>query len=147
MPKNRIGIQFNGFTELAERIDELAGGDGLKRAIEAGLKASKQFVNGEITAALQPSKLPALGKYSEGVTLESLSKDFTVEWDGAQASIDVGLDFKKSGMTSIFLMYGTPKHPPVTELYDAIYGNKTQSKIKKLQKAAMNEVLNRLTGG
>ena len=34
MPKNKIGMQFKGFEELAERIDELAGSDGLKRAVD-----------------------------------------------------------------------------------------------------------------
>lgn len=147
MRRNRIGIQFNGFQELAERIDELAGLDGLKRAVEAGLKSSKEYVNGEISAALQKSKLPAQGKYSEGNTLNSLNKDFNVKWDGLQASVDVGLDFDKSGMTSIFLMYGTPRMKPDQDLYDAIYGNKTKNKIKRLQESAMNEVLSRVMGG
>lgn len=147
MPKNKIGLQFKGFEEIAKRLDELAGTDGIKRAVEAGLKTSKEFVNGEITAALQKSKLPAHGKYSEGDTLKSLDKDFKIEWDGAQASTNVGLDFSKSGMTSIFLMYGTPRMPPVDDLYNSIYGRKVQAKIKKLQADAVNEVLKRVMEG
>lgn len=147
MPKNKIGLQFKGFEELAAKLDELAGTDGIKRAIEAGLKTSKQYVNGELEKVLQPSNLPAHGIYSEGETLKSINKDFSVKWDGMQASVDVGLDFKKSGMTSIFLMYGTPKHPPVKGLYDAIYGKKTQSNIKKLQETAVNQVIKRTMEG
>lgn len=146
MAKTKIGMQFKGFEELAARIDKLAGTDGLKRAVEAGLKSSKQFVNGEITKAMQPSKLPAKGQYSTGDTLKTLNKDFAVDWQGSQASVKVGFDITGNGLTSIFLMYGTPRMNPDNDLYNAVYGKATQRQIKKLQETAVNEVIKRIMG-
>lgn len=147
MARNKIGIQFAGFDELMEKLDKLGDSDAMKRGVEAGLKASKQYVNEQITASVQKSNLPAHGKYSHGETVHSIDKNFKVDWEGLMASTKVGFDFSKSGMISIYLMYGTPKMKPVPGLYDAIYGKKTQSQIKKLQKEAINKVIQRMMEG
>lgn len=146
--KNKISLQFKGFEELTKKIDDLAGTDGLKRAVEAALKTSKQEVNKEITAALQPSKFPAGGIYSTGKTKAAINKDFAVKWAGMVAEIPIGFDMSKSGgMTSIYLMYGTPRMKPDNELFNAIYGNAIKTKVKKLQETAVKEVIERIMGG
>ena len=43
--KNQIGLQFSGWQELMQSIDRAAGEEGLKKATEAALKASKEYVN------------------------------------------------------------------------------------------------------
>lgn len=146
--KNKITLQFKGFEELTKKIDELAGTDGVKRAVEAALKSSKQEVNQRITAALQPSKLPAHGNFSTGKTKAAMNKDFAVKWAGMTAEIPIGFDMAKAGgIISIFLMYGTPKMKPDNELFNAIYGNAIKSKVKKLQETAVNNVIKRIMGG
>ena len=144
--KNKIGMQFAGFEELAKRLDEAAGTDGLKRAVEGGLKASKQYVDAQIKSAMQPPKLPAKGKYSTGATMQSMIGSYAVEWDGMTAAIDVGFDLEKT-LTSIYLMYGTPRMKPDADLYNAIYGAAAKKKIKELQEQAVNKVLQRVTEG
>lgn len=146
MTRNRVVCDFSGFRDYMARLDELGNDDAMKRGVEAGLKASKQYVNTEVNKAIAKSNLPAHGKYSTGSTKDSLDKNFNVDWEGLQGVIKVGFDFSKSGMTSIFLMYGTPKMPPIQGLYDAIYGTRTKSKIKRLQKEAINEVIRREMG-
>ena len=146
MARNRVVCDFSGFRDYMARLDELGNDDAMKRGVEAGLKASKQYVNTEVKKVISKSNLPAHGKYSSGITAESLDKNFNVDWEGPQGVIKIGFDFSKSGLTSILLMYGTPKMSPVQGLYDAIYGTRTKSKIKRLQKEAINEVIRREMG-
>ena len=119
----------------------------MKRAVEDGLKASKQHVNAKIKPIMAKSNLPAQGHYSQGETLESLDRDFSVNWNGPTAEIKIGFDFSKSGLKSIFLMHGTPRHKPpmaaVPGLHDAIYGKKTMSEIKQIQKEAIAKYIER----
>ena len=147
MARAKIGLQVKGFEEYMEKLDKIGGTTAMKRGTEGALKASKQYVNPLITAAMSKSNLPAHGKYSinEG-TKKSIDNDMTVNWEGMTASIKVGFKFDESGMKSIFLMYGTPKHAPVAGLYDAIYGNKTQRQISKLQAEALTKTIDRIMG-
>lgn len=148
MARAKIGLQVKGFEEYMAKLDEIGGSAAMKRGTEAALRASKEYVNPLITAAMAKSNLPAHGKYSfnEG-TKKSIDTDMSAEWEGMAASIKVGFKFKESGMKSIFLMYGTPKMPPVAGLKDAIYGGKTQRQIAKLQGEALDKVIDRIMGG
>ncbi len=145
--RNRISLQVRGFEEYMERLDELGGSDAMKRGVESALKASKQYVNPLITQTMASSNLPAGGKYSSGDTEQSIDTDMNVEWQGLTGSIKVGFDFSESGLKSIYLMYGTPKTSPVTGLYEAIYGNRTQREIGKIQAETLNKVIQRIMEG
>lgn len=57
-------------------------------------------------------------------------------------SIDVGFEMKTpqgTSLTSIFLIYGTPRQKPVDGLYNALYGNKTKKEIASIQKNIFNQ--------
>lgn len=127
------------------RLDELGGTNAMKRGVESSLKASKIYVNPQIEKAM--NKLPAGGRYSTGGTKSSIDKDMIVEWRGYVGEIKVGFDFKKSGLKSIFLMYGTPRMSPVRGLKAAIYGAKTKKEIAKIQDEALNKVIKRVMEG
>lgn len=142
MGRNKIGLQVKGFDEYMAKLDKVGGTQAMRRGVEGALKASKQYVNPLIESSM--SKLPAGGRYSTGDTKKSIDKDMTVDWEGMTGSIKVGFDFKKSGLTSIFLMYGTPKMPPVAGLKAAIYGAKTKREIAKLQAEALDKVIKRI---
>lgn len=139
MARNKIGLQVNGLEDYMAKLDELGGSQAMKKGTEAALKASKKYVNPLIEQAM--TKLPAGGKYSTGDTKESIDDDMSVQWEGMTASVKVGFDFKKSGMKSIYLMYGTPSMKPVSGLKAAIYGNKTKKAIAELQAEALEEVI------
>lgn len=144
MARNKIGLQLSGLDEYMARLDEIGGSKAMIRATEAALKASKQYVNPLIESAMATSNLPASGQYSTGDTKSSIDKDMSVEWEGMTASINVGFKFKESGPKSIFLMYGTPRTPPVKGLKAAIYGNKTKKQLSKVQSDTINKVISRI---
>lgn len=145
MARNKIGLQVKGFEEYMARLDEVGGSKAMKRGVESALKASKQHVNPLIEKAM--GSLPAGGRYSTGATKQSIDDDMTIDWQGMTASIKVGFDFKKSGMTSIFLMYGTPKMPPVSGLKAAIYGSKSQKEIAAIQAEELDKTIERIMEG
>lgn len=145
MARNKIGLQFKGWENYMSKLDELGGGKAMKRGVEGALKTSKQHVNPLIEQSM--SKLPAGGKYSTGNTKQSIDRDMSVDWQGMTGTIKVGFDFSKSGVKSIFLMYGTPRMKPVSGLKNAIYGAKTQKEIAEIQEKVLSEVIKRVMEG
>lgn len=142
--KNRIGLQFTGWQELMRGIDKVAGEEGLKKATESALKSSKNYVNQQANALMVKSNMPARGKYwRDGETKAALRKDMTVKWSGFTGEIKIGFDLEKSGLKSIFLMYGTPRMNPVPGLKDAFYGRKTKTAITHLQREAIEKWIER----
>ena len=147
MARNRIGLQFNGWEDYLAKLDELGGSQAMKKGVEEALIESKKHVNPLIEKAMSTSNLPAKGKYSFGDTKESIDKEMTVEWSGMTGEIKVGFDFSKSGMKSVFLMYGTPKHDPVSGLESAIYGTKTQKEIAEIQEKVLSDHIKKVMEG
>lgn len=147
MARNKIGLQVKGFEEYMDKLDKLGGTQTMKRGVESALKASKQYVNPQITKSMGAGNMPAGGKYSTGDTKRSIDSDMSVDWEGMTGSIKVGFDFKKSGLKSIFLMYGTPKMQPVAGLKNAIYGAKTKKEIANIQAEALDKVIKRVMEG
>lgn len=143
--KNRIGLQFSGFEELAEKLDELRG--DLKKTTEDALIKSKAVVTINLQEATQKSNYPAHGKYSTGGTRHSINTKKNVNWEGMIGEIEVGFDFEKSGLKSIFLMYGTPRMKKVQAIYDAVYGTKTKTQIRKIQKETFQEAIKKKMEG
>lgn len=121
------------------KLDELGGTDHMKKGVEKALIESKKHITPKIEQAI--THLPAGGKYSTGITKESIDTDTAVEWEGLTATIKVGFDFEKSGLTSIFLMYGTPRMKPVSGLKNAIYGTKTKKEIAELQESVLWDII------
>lgn len=146
MARNKIGLKFEGFEEYIAKLDQLGGSDAMRRGVESALKASKQYVNPKINVAMSPSNLPAKGKYQTGRTKSSIDTDMRVEWDGQVGSIKIGFDFDKSGVTSIFLMYGTPRMNPARGLKASIYGSGTKKEIAKIQEEAVTKAIQRIMG-
>lgn len=145
MARNKIGLQFDGWEDYMAKLDKLGGSAVMKRGVESALKASKQHINPLIEQSM--NKLPAGGKYSTGDTKKSIDKDYKVKWEGMTGSIKVGFDFSKSGTTSIFLMYGTPRMKPVSGLKNAIYGAKTKKEIAEIQEKVLSDVIKRVMEG
>lgn len=145
MARNKIGLQFDGWEDYMSKLDELGGTQVMKKGVEEALIESKKHVNPLIEKSM--AKLPAGGKYSSGNTKQSIDKDNKVEWEGMTGTIKVGFDFSKSGVTSIFLMYGTPRMKPVSGLKGAIYGAKTQKETAEIQEKVLSDVIKRVMEG
>lgn len=138
------GFDTSMLLKYGEKLDALGGSDAVKRAVGSAMKATKQALNTQLDAAVQPGNLPAGGKYSTGDTRASISRNMTEEWAGNIATLPLGFDLKKNGLTSIFLMHGTPKMAPVPELKELLYGNTGKRIARKEQEAALRKVIERL---
>ena len=138
MPKNKIGLKFEGLEEMVARI-ESAEGD-IRPTVEAALKASKQALNPGINSAIAVHK-------KTGKTQASLDKNMKVKWEGTQASIEIGFHVRNGGLPSIFLMYGTPRVKKDTKLYNSIYGTKAKKEAARAQKEVFQKRIVRKLGG
>ena len=143
MPKMKM--QIPNFDALAKQIEDLGG--SVKKASEDALKETHRIVTDKIEQAMVPSNMPAQGKYWTGRTLESLRTVPNVTWTGTVASVPVGFDIQNGGLTSIFLMYGTPKMKPVPGLYEAVYGKATEAEIIEAQTRILHEAIYEAMGG
>lgn len=148
MAKHRVGMTFKGFEDLAARLDGLNG--DLKKATEKALIASHEVVTKRLKKAIRKSNLPAKGKYSTGITEKNLITDSKVEWEGMRASIKVGFNLENS-ITSIFLMYGTPRRKPemdpVPGLKAAIYGSASIKEREKIQREIFEDAIKKAMEG
>lgn len=139
MARNKIGLHFEGWEDYMAKLDELGGTDHMKKGVEKALIESKKHITPKIEQAI--TRLPAGGKYSTGITKKSIDTSMAVEWEGLTATIKVGFDFEKSGLTSIFLMYGTPRMKPVNGLKNAVYGVKSQKEIAEIQESVLWDII------
>lgn len=130
MAKNKFGLDFDGFMDLARKVDEL-GGESLKKATENALTKSKDYINGEVIAAMDKSpysfKLGRNRSRGRGrSSVEDVSKN-PVEWDGTTAKAYIGADLKKAPETIILAM-GTPHLKADANLKNAL---KVKGKYRK----------------
>ena len=140
MAKKKNWFDNTELLKYADELDRVAGTMGLIQATEAAMKAAKTEINNDVTNDMQPGNLPAKGRYSTGKTLDSLDRDMTVKWDGNIATLPLGFDMDKSGITSILLMNGTPKMQPVKGLKNDLTA-KASKKIRAAEEKAILDVL------
>lgn len=151
--KNKLKLQFNGFNDMFAKLDKL-GADTKKIASDA-LEESFNAVTPGILSAIKPHK-------DTGKTEEALVTTPEVVWEGTRAYVEVGFDLDKGGLPSIFLMYGTPKHPVKNQygatgksangitkdevLFESVYGSSTLSKVRRVQKKVFTEAMKKHLG-
>lgn len=133
----KIKFEGNVFASLLEKLDKL-GGD-VDKAIEESLEASAKIVQKNAEKEMQRHK-------RTGQTERTILKDEKVKKSGTVYSIRVGFDLPK-GLTSIFLMYGTPRMNPDKKLYNAIYGTKVKKEIREKQSEIINEAVRKRMEG
>ena len=143
----KMKMQVPNFNALAKQLEDL-GGD-VKKATEDALKETHRIVTDKIEQAMVPSNMPAHGKYWTGRTLDNLRLVPNISWvrGGSVAYVPVGFDILNGGLTSIFLMYGTPRMKPVPGLYEAVFGNATQAEIIEAQTRILHEAIYEAMGG
>lgn len=143
----KSGIDFDELLELGAKLDELAGEEGIKRAVESALLATDKYVTSEVEKAVNSSKF---NFERSGRTKKDIEKSYEVEWDGMTARVKDGFVLKEGGtptegMNSIFLMYGTPLIKPDTKLKNAVKGTgKHKKEIQKIQSEAFQKVIERV---
>lgn len=138
MSKNKIGMTFKGFEEMAAKFEEL-GGD-LREITTECLEKSHAYVTPKLHDDMKRHR-------RSGKTEGSIIDNAKVEWSGTKGSIDVGFDIHGGGLASIFLMYGTPRTKKDTKLYNDIYGARTRKEIKELQEEIFNRKMDAIMKG
>jgi len=145
MSRNRISLDFAGFTVLKKQLDVL-GGDFTKQAVNNALEASQQLIAEKTKAAMQPHK-------DTGDTAESIIDNQSAHkpvWMGNTAESSVGFSITGGGLPSIFLMHGTKLHgqphiAPDRNLYNAVYGAAVRKEIQAIQRKEFEKVLEKVT--
>lgn len=142
------GLDFHHMSEQLARYEKL--GVEIKPIVEEMLELSHEEITQRIIEATVPNKFPAHGKYSQGGTAETITRKAYVRWEGASgldAYVPVGYDLRKN-MSSLYLMYGTPRHqinnggmPAVPEMYEAIWGRKTRTQLRKIQQQTFKDLI------
>lgn len=136
---SKFSIEFEQFKQLEKQLENLAGMDGVIEATENALKATDDYVTKEVDKAVVSSKF---NFDRTGNTKSSIDREIKVEWSGTVASAKDGFTISKGGLPSIFLMYGTPKIKPDTNLKNAAKGQGIhRDKINKIQQEEFNKVI------
>ena len=143
MGKNKVSIDFSGFSDYAERIEMLGG--SLKDVFNDALTKAGETIQADTLAALDNGNLPAGGKYSKGDTAASVIDDLTVTWSGSVAEIPLGFDKTKPGAGG-WLITGTPKMQPDKALNQIYKSQGYMNKRKKEMEEVFIEAVNRLMG-
>lgn len=140
----RMKLEIEGLSEYLNRIQQLDG--NIRETTEKALRETHQIVTQKAQKAMSASYLPARGKYSTGETLTHLRRNAAIEWHGDVAEVPVGFNIKGGGLTSIFLMYGTPRMRPDKELYNAFFGSRTRKEVVEAQENVFWNEIRRLEG-
>ena len=135
MPK--FGIEIEGLDDIINQLDEL--GADIKEVAEKALKATHEYVTNEVENAIKPHKYT-------GATEKSIKRKSEIGWNGSVAESHVGFDISKGGLPSIFLMYGTPRMKKDQKLYNAIFGKKTNEKIRQIQEDIFFDAIRKVGG-
>ena len=139
---SKFSIEFEQLKQLANQLEELAGIEGVDRAVESALLATDDYVTREVDKAVAGSRYDF---ERTGTTKSTIDREKKIDWDGSVASVKTGFTISKGGLPSIFLMYGTPKIKPDTNLKNAAKGEGIhKQKINKLQQEVFNKVIQRI---
>ena len=145
MTRNKVSLDYKVFEKYAE--DLLKFKDDLRDVANQVLQNSHDMVTADLDRAMKKHN-------KTGRTSRSILRHSTVQWEGTIATIDVGFDIANGGLASIYLMYGTPRHPPGhpgtqadKELYDAIYGAKFKRKRREMTELTLQRAIKRRLGG
>ncbi len=143
MAKKNFSLNFDGFLDLARDISNL--GDGyLQKAVDNAFTASKDYVNNEVSKAMDASRYNFDGTgYSQGKAKQSLNEvaKMPVEWSGTIAKANIGVN-TKDALEVLFLGYGTPHLAADKKLINAIkVKGKVKKEVEKIQKEEFNKVI------
>lgn len=144
MAKNKMMIQFDGIEIYRKQLEQLGGGQAVKRAFDEALEDTQTLIAEKVTAAMSPHN-------DTGKVKESIITNDPPKWAGDVVEVSAGFDIVSGGsydgLPSIFLMYGTqlygqPHIQPDRNLYNAVYGTAVRKQVREIQEKAFTRVLN-----
>ena len=143
MAKKGFSLNFDGFLDYAKHLEQL--GDGyLQKAVDNAFNASKEYVNNEVSQAMDASRYNFDGTgYSQGKAKASLREveKIPVEWTGTVAKAYIGVRTREA-LEVLFLGYGTPHITADAKLINAIkVKGKVKKEVERIQKEEFNKVI------
>lgn len=111
--RNTLALDTSKFYDLLTKVEGM--GKSVRAIVNSSLADAADKIANDTEAALAPGNLPAGGQYSTGRTMESITREKAVRWDGFTAWIPVGFDFSLPGAGG-YLITGTPRMKPDHEL-------------------------------
>lgn len=131
----RVGLQFDGFAEVLEKMRKLEA--DIKAPVEEALNVSADIVTEQLHKEMKKH-------HFTGRTEGSLREKPRVIWKGNLAEVQYGFSIEDGGIASIFLERGTPKQAATPVIKPAI--NKTKKRVKEEQERILLNAL-REAGG
>lgn len=128
MARRKIKWDTSCFENLITQLDEK--NRNVKGFVEDTLMVIGKKVGEDTKEAMKDEYLPAKGKLSQDITIESVIMNPEVEWDALTATVNVGFDYGKDGVGGI-LITGTPRMQPDYKLEDIFCRKKYWSEINK----------------
>ena len=161
MAKRKLfNLNYTQFNELLTEFDGLGG--EMKPVVTKELEEAAKTVERDTIKAMEPSNLPAHGKYSRNPskTKQSIVRNAKVEWSGTTASVGIGFDFSKPGAGGFLItgyyrsseINGTARMEPNIEL-QRIYGgwakghNRYKREIQENMAKVVRDAINKKIGG
>lgn len=143
-----FSLDFKGFLDFAEDIDNLGKGDALLEVVKDAMQQTKDYVNSEAEKALNSSKysFDKGENYSQGKAREALEKvkQMPVEVNGTEVTAYAGFDLEDAPEV-LPLAYGTPHLAKDSNLYNAIkVKGKVKNKVEKMQSDIFKKSLDKL---
>lgn len=144
MKRQKFGIDFSQFAELAEELEALGG--NLEDIFSNMLEDIGEEIQVYTLEAMDPKNLPAKGAFSRGTTEKSIELNPKPKWSGPYGTINFGFDKDKPGAGS-FLITGTPRMQPNHEL-EVMYAQKGFTRgVTEAMREILEEALEELGGG
>ena len=140
MGRNILKLETKGIEELADKLKELNG--DVNEAVTEILEKAGKKIGEDTERAMSNANLPAGGKYSRGVTAQSIILEPKAEWKGSIATIGVGFDFGMLGAGG-YLITGTPKMQPNHELHRIYKEKRYMSEIQKEMQDTMRDYIDK----
>lgn len=144
MARNTLKLDLSGFEDLITKLEGLNG--DVKKTVTKALDQTAKTIERDTMEALKPANLPQGGKYSQGDTARAVVKNATTQWSGTEATINVGFDYGKKGAGG-FLITGTPRMKPVTQLKKMYKGATYRKKLQAEIGDVVLEEINKVMGG
>ena len=144
MAKRRVFYgEVAGLDRYIESLRELDA--DLKTVIGDAMEQAADDPTTDTIAAMNPSYMPAGGKYSTGDTEKTIIRNPKAEWRGSVGSIGLGFDKEENGVGTL-LISGTPRMQPNQKLAQIYTRKKTANEFYKVVIEAMENAIEELGG-
>ena len=130
-------LDMKDFQELVTIIAKK--GEDAQEAADEALSAAADLIAENLTTAASPYAGRGRKGYATGKMYGTILHE-RPEWSGSIATVRAGFRISDA-LESVFIMYGTPKIPKDTKVYNAIMGTKTRKEIQQKQEEILSEYM------